>query len=121
MSWADLPPSAAWRHEGARSGFEVAFFSAFPSAAQRERPHDCGGSRRGLGGRLRDRLDEHWRHPYERASSAGQLEGCGVGCSRRDGNGHWLVDGTAVGRAGRLSRRGSGILRDDQHIPRASG
>jgi uncharacterized protein len=28
VSWADLPASAAWRHQGARSGFEVAFFSA---------------------------------------------------------------------------------------------
>ena len=31
-SFAPLPPAAAWRHQGARNGFEVAFFSARDNA-----------------------------------------------------------------------------------------
>ena len=40
MTFAPLPATACWRHRGARSGFEVAYFRAGPRL-----PDEGGGQR----------------------------------------------------------------------------
>jgi hypothetical protein len=95
VSWADLPPSAAWRHEGARSGFEVAFFSASGpplSVSGRTTAVEAGEA---WAVDYAIELDEHWR--TRTARIIGRSPG-GVRSRvlETDGNGNWLVDGTAA-------------------------
>src|SRR3954470_21098293 len=93
MSFADPPPAAAWRHENARVGFEVAWFD----------PVDGGWSLRGHVTGLEDGqtwsvayalvLDAAWRTRRARIvqSTAG---GEAVRELAADGGGRWRVDGT---------------------------
>jgi uncharacterized protein len=95
VTFADLPRSAAWRHEGARAGFEVAFFS------------DSRPPLRISGSTIAVEAGAAWAVDYEieldalwrttTARIAGRSAG---GLQRRvleaDGNGHWLIDRVAV-------------------------
>ena len=95
MSWADLPPSAAWRHEGARSGFEVAFFSASRpplSVSGRTTAVEAGEA---WAVDYAIELDEHWRTRTARIIGRSP-RGVRSRVLESDGNGHWLVDGTAA-------------------------
>lgn len=95
VSLADLPTSAAWRHQGARTGFEVAFFSA-PRPPLRIR-----GSTSAV------EAGEAWAVDYEIDLDAGwrtraaRIVGRSAGGTHRrvleaDGNGCWLIDGSVA-------------------------
>jgi hypothetical protein len=92
MSFAPVPVTAAWRHQGARSGFEVVYFGA----------HGAGCRIEGWATAIEDgatwaveyviEVDADWvtRSAQIRGRSAGGF------CStllEADGAGHWLVDG----------------------------
>jgi hypothetical protein len=95
VSFADLPTSAAWRHQVARTGFEVAFFSA-PRP-----PLRISGSTSAV------EAGEAWAVHYEIELDAGwrttmaRIAGRSAGVTERrvletDGSGHWLIDGTVA-------------------------
>ena len=92
MSFAPLPATAAWRHRGARSGFEVVYFDV----------HGGGYRIEGWTTAIEDgatwaveyaiEVDAAWatRSARARGRSAGGF------CStvlEADGAGHWLIDG----------------------------
>jgi uncharacterized protein len=87
------PPTAAWRHEEARSGFEVVWFQRLPTgwgvdghAAAVE-----GGQTWAVEYAIE--LDAQWRTRWARIGGR-----AGTGAREveleADGEGHWLVDGT---------------------------
>jgi hypothetical protein len=93
VSFAPVPATAAWHHRGARSGFEVVYFSA-----------DGGGCRiEGWTAAIEEgatwaveyaiEVDAAWvtRSARIRGRSAG---GFSAALLEADGAGHWLVDGT---------------------------
>ena len=95
MPFAELPPTAAWRHQGARAGFEVAFFSAAHTALR------VSGSTSAV------EAGEPWAVDYEieldpqwRVRSARVRVRTNRGVRRRsldaDGEGHWLLDGARM-------------------------
>lgn len=97
MSFASLPRQAAWRHRGARSGFEVAFFSA----------RDGGWLIEGCTTAVEDGMP--WTVEYAiRLDTAGATRSARVtGRSaagprstvlEADGAGRWLVDGAHAPR-----------------------
>ena len=97
MSFAPLPPTAAWSHRSARAGFEVVYFS----------PNGDGCRIEGWTTAIEDgatwaveydiEVDAAWatrRAAIRGRSAAGS-------CSTRleaDGHGHWLVDGQPAPR-----------------------
>lgn len=95
MSFAGLPSVASWRHEGARTGFEVAFFGV----------DDDGVWVEGTTVATEDgvswivdyaiRLDDSWRTRSARitARGGGSLV---VTAIEADGMGQWWVDGVAA-------------------------
>jgi uncharacterized protein len=95
MPFADLPSSAAWRHQGARAGFEVAFFSAAHP------PLRIGGSTSAVEAgnawsvEYEIELDQQWR--VRRARLSGRsTDGVRHRLLEADGEGHWLLDGGRV-------------------------
>jgi uncharacterized protein len=95
VSWADLPSSAAWRHEGARSGFEVAFFSASRpplSVSGRTTAVEAGEA---WAVDYAIELDEHWLTRTARIIGR-SARGVRSRVLATDGNGNWLIDGTAA-------------------------
>ena len=89
-----LPATAAWRHLGARTGFEVAHL--------RERGSGCRivGSTSAVDGQVgwtvgyEIDLDEHWRTRRARVTST-TASGTRSVLLECDGAGHWKVDGAA--------------------------
>jgi uncharacterized protein len=92
VTFAPLPRTAAWRHLGARQGFEVAFF----------RPGESGPQIEGFTSATED--DESWSVRYEISldatwhTRAARVDGrSSRGAFRRDlevlERGRWLVDG----------------------------
>jgi hypothetical protein len=91
MSFAPVPATAAWRHQGARSGFEVVYFGAHGAGCRIEGWATAieGGATWAVEYLIE--VDAVWatRSARIRARSAEGL------CSTRleaDGAGHWLVD-----------------------------
>lgn len=92
MDPMSLPPAAAWRHQEARAGFEVAFF------------HTAGWGLRisGTTSAVEDdqawvvdyiiEVDDSWttRRAYILTRSASETRSVAIDA---DGRGHWLVDG----------------------------
>jgi hypothetical protein len=92
MSFAPVPATVAWRHQGARSGFEVVYFQA--------RSDGCGIE--GWTTAIED--DATWAVEYAIevnaawATRSARIRGRSPGGYRSalleaDGSGHWLVDG----------------------------
>ena len=92
MSFAFLPPEAAWQHRGARSGFEVVFFAGT----------DGGRLIQGCTAAVEDGTP--WTVEYaiqvdgagatRRARISGRsAAGSSTTVLEADGAGHWLVDG----------------------------
>jgi len=92
MSFAPLPASAAWHHRGARSGFEVVYFS----------PHDDGYRIEGWATAIEDGttwaveyaidVDAVWATRRARIRGRSAAGFCSAGLES-DGAGHWLVNG----------------------------
>lgn len=92
MSFSDLPPSAAWRHQDGRSGFEVVF-------TQRD---DNGCLLTGCTTAVEDdqawiveyriRVDGAWRTRSARLRGSAS-SGKHAVALETDGTGHWRVDG----------------------------
>lgn len=90
-----LPPFAAWRHHGAREGFEVAFFPQ-RSGNLRVEGHTAAVERgEAFAVRYAIELDEGWHSRSARIS--GQAQG-GVRSVtiEGDGRGTWLIEGRAA-------------------------
>src|SRR4051812_39606088 len=95
MRFSALPPSAAWRHENARSGFEVAFFkqdddglvlTGCTTAVEDDRPWIVGYVLR---------VDEQWRTRSVRVRGRSTQEERSLALES-DGHGHWTVDGQSA-------------------------
>lgn len=92
MSFAPVPATAAWRHQGARSGFEVAYF----------RGHSGGCAIEGWTAAVEDgatwavqyaiEVDTGWVTRAARVL-ARSVAGYRATELTADGAGHWLVDG----------------------------
>jgi hypothetical protein len=91
----ELPPTAAWRHEASREGFEVVYFRTVPSGLRLE----------GCTAAVEDAeawvvtyaivVDESWRTRSARVwarSRSGEHEVR----VETDGSGRWLIDGAAA-------------------------
>ena len=97
MSFAPLPVTAAWRHWGARSGFEVVYFDARSDGCRIEGWTTAMENGATWAVEYSIQVDAAWatRRAAIRGRSAAGL------CSallEADGNGHWLVDGNPARR-----------------------
>jgi uncharacterized protein len=92
MPFLPLPPSAAWAHRDARSGFEVAYFQ----------PHDDGHLLTGATTAVEDgqswivdyeiQVDVGWRTLSARATGR-STTGARTRLLKTDGEGRWRIDG----------------------------
>ena len=95
MALDGLPVTACWRHEGARTGFEVAFFDPMPT----------GWRIKGTTAALQDGqtsvvtyrvgLDTEWRTRIARVTTV-LAHASWVVALDSDGNGSWTVNGAAA-------------------------
>lgn len=97
MEFVDPPPTAAWAHQGAREGFEVAFFE------RNEEGHLISGCTTALEDArtwvvdYQIQLDPHW--VTRRARVTGRsAAGHRTVVLEADGEGSWTVDGQAAPR-----------------------
>jgi hypothetical protein len=60
MEFVELPPSAAWRHEEARDGFESVFFTSQDSGYQLDGHTSAVENGEAWAVRYSIRLDERW-------------------------------------------------------------
>jgi uncharacterized protein len=92
MSFASLPPTAAWHHRGARSGFEVVYFQARSDGCRMEGWATAveGGATWAVEYAIE--VDTAWatRSAWIRGRSAA---GFCTALVEADGSGQWLVDG----------------------------
>jgi uncharacterized protein len=92
MSFAPVPTTAAWRHQGARSGFEVVYFAG----------HASGCAIEGWTAAVEDgaswvvqyaiEVDSRWVTRAARLLARSAVGYCATELTA-DGRGHWLVDG----------------------------
>ena len=92
MAFVPLPPSAAWQHRGARSGFEVVYFT----------PRDDGYHIEGWATAIEAGttwaveyaidVDAAWATRQARIRGRSAAGSCSAGLVA-DGAGHWLVNG----------------------------
>jgi hypothetical protein len=92
MSFAPMPATAAWRHQGARSGFEVVYFSSRGDGCRIEGWTTAIEDGATWAVEYLIEADPAW------ATRSAQIRGRSAGgfCStllEADGAGHWLVDG----------------------------
>ena len=92
MSFAPMPATAAWRHRGARSGFEVVYFSSRGDGCRIEGWTTAIEDGATWAVEYLIEADTAW------ATRSAQIRGRSAGgfCStllKADGAGHWLVDG----------------------------
>ena len=92
MPFAAPPPTAAWRHQEARSGFEVAYFDLLDDGYRIE-----GWTTAVEGGQTwavdyAIVLDTNWTTRRARISGR-SVSGLHSVALEADGEGHWLVDG----------------------------
>lgn len=92
VTFASLPPAACWRHQGLRTGFEVAYFTPGPPGLRVE--GTTTGFQDGEAWVVMYQLevDQAWRTRHARIRSR-----TNSGWTERlvdaDGEGHWLIDG----------------------------
>ncbi|GAA1008318.1 hypothetical protein Aple_070350 [Acrocarpospora pleiomorpha] len=95
MSFLPTPPSAAWLHQDARSGFEVAYFAAFEGGWRAEGWTTAVEEGETWVVRYDIRLDAAWT--TRRAEVWGRsVSGERSTVVEADGAGRWLVDGRAA-------------------------
>src|SRR5690242_16497471 len=92
MTLLELPTSAAWRHEDARSGFECCFVSRTGDAWVLE--GHTAAVERGTAWAVHYTVsvDDQWRTRRARVTSQTAIGSSEVGLEA-DGEGRWLVDG----------------------------
>ena len=95
MSFTPLPATAAWRHRGARSGFEVEYFDAHGDGCRIEGWTTAIEDAATWAVEYAIEVDAAWatRSARARGRSAGGF------CStvlEADGAGHWLIDGESA-------------------------
>ena len=90
-----LPPSAAWRHQGGRLGFEVAFFSAPNPPLRATGSTSAVESGEAWAVDYEIELDPQWRVRRARISVR-STRGVRHRLLDADGEGHWLLDGARV-------------------------
>ena len=95
MSFTPLPATAAWRHRGARSGFEVVYFDAHGDGCRIEGWTTAIEDAATWAVEYAIEVDAAWatRSARARGRSAGGF------CStvlEADGAGHWLIDGESA-------------------------
>jgi uncharacterized protein len=95
MSFAALPPVAAWRHEGLRAGFEVTFFSHDDRGIRVEGATTATEDGESWIVNYRIRLDESWRTRSARITRRSRVS-CNTTEIATDGSGVWEVDGVAA-------------------------
>ena len=92
MSFAPMPATAAWRHRGARSGFEVVYFSARGDGCRIE--GWTTAIEDGATWAVEYLIDADAAWATRRAQIRGRsAEGFRATLLEADGAGHWLVDG----------------------------
>lgn len=95
MTFAGLPPSAAWRHRDARHGFETVFFATDGPTHRIEGHTTAVEEGNAWAVRYTITLDElwhtRWARIWGRAATGERLVRLDS-----DGSGHWQVDGSAV-------------------------
>jgi hypothetical protein len=95
VTFTELPPSAAWRHQGARAGFEVAFFSAANPPLRISGSTSATEAGEAWGVDYEIEVDPHWRVRRARVNGR-STRGVRHRLLDADGEGHWLVDGARV-------------------------
>jgi len=95
VPFADLPISAAWRHQGARAGFEVAFFSAANPTLRITGSTSAVEAGNAWSIDYEIELDPQWRVRRARVSGR-STEAVRHRLLEADGLGHWLLDGARV-------------------------
>lgn len=95
VAFGDPPPSAAWRHQDGRSGFEIAFFRKLDDGWQIEGSTTAIEDGHGWAVAYAIRLDRTWatRSAYLSGRSASGSHSSFV---EADGAGHWLIDGAVA-------------------------
>ncbi len=92
-----LPPVASWRHEGAREGFEVAFFAEDDRGLRVEGATTATEDGESWIVNYEIHLDRSWRTRSARIT--GRSGGAVVVTEiEADGEGHWRVDGVPAPR-----------------------
>jgi hypothetical protein len=94
MSWAAVPPTAAWQHLEARSGFEVAWFETGDDGLVLTGCTVAVEDGRSWAVEYEIRVDRGWRTRSARVCGR-SASGIRTVLLRADGRGHWLVDGDA--------------------------
>ena len=95
VTFARLPATACWRHRGARSGFEVAYFQAGPGGWQMDGTTAAAEDDHTWIVSYRIQLDPAWLTREARVTArttSGRHETVLAG----DGQGHWRIDGRAA-------------------------
>ena len=95
MSFAPLPATAAWRHRGARSGFEVVYFEARNDGCRIEGWTTAIEDGATWAVEYAIEVDAAW------VTRSARIRGRSTGgfCStllEADGTGHWLIDGESA-------------------------
>jgi hypothetical protein len=95
VPFAELPPTAAWRHQGARAGFEVACFSAADPPLRISGSTSAVEAGEAWAIDYEIELDPQWRMRRARVSGRSAL-GVRHRFLEADGEGHWLLEGARV-------------------------
>ncbi|WP_020666052.1 putative glycolipid-binding domain-containing protein [Amycolatopsis nigrescens] len=95
MSYAVLPSVASWRHEGARAGFEVAFFAADDRGPRIEGTTTATEDGKSWIVNYEIQLDRSWLTRSARITGRSD-DRTVVTVIEADGMGHWQVDGVAA-------------------------
>ena len=118
MSFSDLPPSAAWRHQDARSGFEVAFTQRSDNGCLLTGCTTAVEDGQAWIVEYRIRVDGAWR------TRSARLRGSASGgryavALETDGAGHWRVDGLPAPNLDGCLDVDLGVIRADKRPPGA--
>jgi len=92
MSFAPLPATAAWRHRGARSGFEVVYFAAHGDLCRIEGWTTAIEDGATWAVEYLIEVDAAWATRSARIRGRSAAGFCST-LLEADGAGHWLVDG----------------------------
>ena len=95
MPFAALPPAASWRHEGARTGFEVAFFSVDDHGLLVEGASTVTEDGEPWIVSYAIRLDASWRTRSARITRRSRASDV-ITLLTADGRGGWYVDGVTA-------------------------
>jgi hypothetical protein len=90
-----LPPHAAWRHRGAREGFEIAFFEGRDDGLRIEGHTAAVEEAEPFAVHYEIELDGRWRTRSARVWGWSLRQRCAVRLEA-DGCGSWLIDGRAA-------------------------